>query len=354
MGTHPIFESDFDCLTDKKSVNMNNPTCELNLDPASMKIMNVFKQDNIQTLRSENQKLRDRLRQFKESDAKKTQDLKSKNDDLSALQKELSNTRHRYFDHKTERTKEMADLREELEKRTSDLEDMQKQMASEERTTKNYQRELDINQKELQFLREELRDAKAKLEESLQRNVELEALQIKEDIAEKKIRQAEMDIEYSKSFRHDAARVKILEKELSAIKNENIELRKQAKDKAIAIESEKLWKSRVNRIQPKCDLLEEENERIQGELQIVNNKNKRLESELSGMRLREFAQTEEIGKVKAELAVEKSRSTAWKEQIETLKLNLEETKRDINLSQSAIQGLNEFIYALKFQINHKL
>ena len=54
----------------------------------------------------------------------------------------------------------MADLREELEKRTSDLEDMQKQMASEERTTKNYQRELDINQKELQFLREELRDAK--------------------------------------------------------------------------------------------------------------------------------------------------------------------------------------------------
>ena len=50
--------------------------------------------------------------------------------------------------------------------------------------------------------------------------------------------------------------------------------------KAIAIESEKLWKSRVNRIQPKCDLLEEENERIQGELQMVNNKNKRLESEL--------------------------------------------------------------------------
>ena len=55
---------------------MNSPTCELNLDPASMKIMNVFKQDNIQTLRSENQKLRDRLRQFKESDVKKTQDLK--------------------------------------------------------------------------------------------------------------------------------------------------------------------------------------------------------------------------------------------------------------------------------------
>ena len=63
-------------ISDKKLVNMNSPTCELNLDPASMKIMNVFKQDNIQTLRSENQKLRDRLRQFKESDVKKTQDLK--------------------------------------------------------------------------------------------------------------------------------------------------------------------------------------------------------------------------------------------------------------------------------------
>ena len=165
-------------ISDKKLVNMNSPTCELNLDPASMKIMNVFKQDNIQTLRSENQKLRDRLRQFKESDVKKTQDLKvlfklfcsklnipfqSKNDDLSALQKELSNTRHRYFDHKTERTKEMTDLREELEKRTSELEDMQKQKASEERTTKNYERELDINQKELTFLREELRDTKVRL-----------------------------------------------------------------------------------------------------------------------------------------------------------------------------------------------
>ena len=56
----------------------------------------------------------------------------------------------------------MADLREELEKRTSELEDMQKQKASEERTTKNFQRELDINQKELQFLREELRDTKVR------------------------------------------------------------------------------------------------------------------------------------------------------------------------------------------------
>ena len=54
----------------------------------------------------------------------------------------------------------MTDLREELEKRTSKLEDLQKQKASEERTTKNYERELDINQRELTFLREELRDNK--------------------------------------------------------------------------------------------------------------------------------------------------------------------------------------------------
>ena len=40
------------------------------------------------------------------------------------------------------------------------VEDMQKQKASEERTTKNYERELEINQKELKFLREELRDTK--------------------------------------------------------------------------------------------------------------------------------------------------------------------------------------------------
>ena len=71
----------------------------------------------------------------------------------------------------------------------------------------------------------------------MQRIVELEALQIKEDIAEKKIRQAEMDMEYSKSFRRDAARVKILEKEVLAIKNENIELRKQAKDKGKVLKS---------------------------------------------------------------------------------------------------------------------
>ena len=35
----------------------------------------------------------------------------------------------------------------------------------------------------------------------------------------------------------------------------NMELRKQAKDKAVAIENEKLWRDRVNRITPKCDEL---------------------------------------------------------------------------------------------------
>ena len=60
----------------------------------------------------------------------------------------------------------------------------------------------------------------------------------------------------------------------------NMELRKQAKDKAVAIENEKLWRDRVNRITPKCDELEGENERLNGELGLVNTKLKRLEIEL--------------------------------------------------------------------------
>ena len=40
-------------------------------------------------------------------------------------------------------------------------------------------------------------------------------------------------------------------------------------NQAIAIENEKLWKSRVARIQPKCEILEEENEKLQGELYLL-------------------------------------------------------------------------------------
>ena len=41
--------------------------------------INDAQQDNIQTLRKENQTLRERLRQFKDSDYKKTQELKVPN-----------------------------------------------------------------------------------------------------------------------------------------------------------------------------------------------------------------------------------------------------------------------------------
>ena len=49
---------------------------EADLDPVSLKIMNVFNRDDMPKLRKENQMLRNKLRQFRESDNKKTQDLK--------------------------------------------------------------------------------------------------------------------------------------------------------------------------------------------------------------------------------------------------------------------------------------
>lgn len=57
--------------------------------------------------------------------------------------------------------------------------------------------------------------------------------------------------------------MKVIEKELDQLKLENKELGRQAKDKSVAIEKEKLWRATVARLQPKCDLLEEENERLQ-------------------------------------------------------------------------------------------
>ena len=50
---------------------------EGDLDPVSLKIMNVYKpKDDLPKLRQENQMLRNKLRQFRDSDNKKTQDLK--------------------------------------------------------------------------------------------------------------------------------------------------------------------------------------------------------------------------------------------------------------------------------------
>jgi chromosome segregation ATPase len=141
--------------------------------------MNIFKQDNIQTLRKENQTLRERLRQFKDSDYKKTQELKSKNDEYYALQKELSNTLNRYKNQKADRTLEMADLHEELEKRQNEIDRLNKQLNSEDRDTKNYKREIEINQKEISFLREETRLAKERLAISEEKNVHIQDLHLK-------------------------------------------------------------------------------------------------------------------------------------------------------------------------------
>ena len=58
-------------------------------------------------------------------------------------------------------------------------------------------------------------------------------------------------------------KLKIIEKELEQFKSENKELRVQAQDKAVAMEKEKLWRSTVDRIKPKCLKLEAENEQIQ-------------------------------------------------------------------------------------------
>ena len=173
---------------------------EADLDPVSLKIMNVFNRDDMPKLRKENQMLRNKLRQFRESDNKKTQDLKvsdfslkknqkviqTKNDDLSALQKELSNTRHRYHDQKSERIEEIATLKGQLDEHKAEIDRLNKEIASDDRESRNYQLNLDINRKELTFLREELRDVKAKLCEAEDKNIEFDAYKEKLNILKTK------------------------------------------------------------------------------------------------------------------------------------------------------------------------
>ena len=48
-------------------------------------------------------------------------------------------------------------------------------IASDDRESRNYQQNLEINQKELTFLREELRDVKAKLCVAEDKNIEFDA-----------------------------------------------------------------------------------------------------------------------------------------------------------------------------------
>ena len=196
------------------------------------------------------------------------------------MQKELSNTRHRYHDQHSDRTQEIAQLKAQLDEQRVELAQLNKQLEGDERDHRNYHQSLEINQKELMFLRGELRDVKAKLVVAEEKNIEFDEYKIKHTITSSLRRQAEMEIAHGESFRHDAQRVKSLEKELDRAHATNVALRKQAKDKAVAIENEKLWRDRVNRMTPKCDQLEAENERLNGELGLVNTKLKRLEIEL--------------------------------------------------------------------------
>jgi len=56
--------------------------------------------------------------------------------------------------------------------------------------------------------------------------------------------------------------MKVMEKELEQLKLVNKDLSRQAKDKSVAIEKEKHWHATVSRLQPKCEILEEENEKL--------------------------------------------------------------------------------------------
>jgi hypothetical protein len=47
-----------------------------NLDDQSRRIISVFDRDNAQSLRQDNENLREKLRQFRRIDAKKSQELK--------------------------------------------------------------------------------------------------------------------------------------------------------------------------------------------------------------------------------------------------------------------------------------
>ena len=171
-------------------------------------------------------------------------------------------------------------MKAQLDEQRVELARLNKLIDGEDRDSHDYQQSLEINRKELMFLREELRDVKVKLMTAEEKNVEFDEYKITHTITSSLRRQAEMEIAHGESFRHDAQRVKSLEKELDRSHATNLALRKQAKDKAVAIENEKLWRDRVNRMTPKCDRLEAENERLNGELGLVNTKLKRLEIEL--------------------------------------------------------------------------
>ena len=69
----------------------------------------------------------------------------------------------------------------------------------------------------------------------------------------------------------------------------------------------------------------------------ANEKIKHIQNEVNDARTAELLLTNQLGTVRAELAVEKSRNKAAENTISELKRDLEITKTDISLSQSALQ-----------------
>lgn len=320
-----------------------------NLDDQSRRIISVFDRDNAQSLRQDNENLREKLRQFRRIDAKKSQELKAKNDDISAIQKELSNTKQRFYEQKTDRVNEMTELKEKLDQKTDELARIKMSAKKETQINQNFEKQIEINQKELEFLREELHTSRNSVAELQEKVVTQEELQGREDIADKIRRQAEIEKSHGENWRVEIKKIKVLEKELEHFKIENKDLRSQAKDKSVAIEKEKVWKSTVSRLQPKCDALEEENEKLTGELVQAKEKHKHLENHLNEMRMKELQWANDIGTLRSSLAVEQSRLKAKSNRIEELLKELEEKKTDISLSHSAKQGSVD-ISALRDQI----
>ena len=79
------------------------------------------------------------------------------------------------------------------------------------------------------------------------------------------------------------------------------------------------------------------NQNFKGELVRANEKIKHIQNEVNDARTAELLLTNQLGTVRAELAVEKSRNKAAENTISELKRDLEITKTDISLSQSALQ-----------------
>ena len=233
--------------------------------------------------------------------------FKSKNDDICALQRELSNTKHKFRDLKNVREQEVTDLKEVLEQRNEIINKMKQELTTLKSTDGNFEKHLEINKKELDFLREQLEEARAQIAKLKSNEYKYTDFELKENLAEKMRRQAEQEKAHGEIWRAEAQRVKTLEKELANEKELTQELSAQVKDKSVAIEKEKLWRSKVDHLQPKYDKLVAEHELLRGDHIRETEKVRRLEIEMVHQRSSELELVNRIGEVKSELSVEKSR-----------------------------------------------